>query len=315
MPSAVALAVAALASGGPIGGPEQHHLSLTCTLGEMVVSFASAKAGLEGVAAMCELGETPGALGRRFEGETDTYTAGGWVGLLHRVRISGLVPRRLYYYRCSVGDTHGATLRLRAPPARGELPVTIATVGDMGVGCDQPECANATIARLVDEVSADAYDAVIHVGDIAYTAGDQTVWDAFLNEVEPIAATVPYQVCAGNHEHYYNFSGYLHRFAMGATAPPSAARAPIVAVDNLKYSFEVGGVHVTAYSTEHDLGAQLGFLEADLAAVDRARTPWVVVIAHKPFYCSTQGVPRMMSARVHYYESESWGFPRARAHV
>ena len=84
---------------------------------------------------------------------------------------------------------------------------------------------------------------------------------------------------------------------------------------DLKYSFEVGGVHVTAYSTEHDLGPQLGFLEADLAAVDRARTPWVVVIAHKPFYCSTQGVPRMMSARVHYYESESWGFPRARAHV
>jgi len=35
------------------------------------------------------------------------------------------------------------------------------------------------------------FSLLVHVGDIAYTGGVQTVWDAFLNSMEPIAATVP----------------------------------------------------------------------------------------------------------------------------
>jgi len=42
-----------------------------------------------------------------------------------------------------------------------------------------------------------------------------------------------------------------------------------------------------AYSTEHDLAPQLNFISADLAAVNRTRTPWVVAFAHRPVYCST----------------------------
>ena len=38
---------------------------------------------------------------------------------------------------------------------------------------------------------------------------------------------------------------------------------------------------------EHDLDAQLNFIRADLASVDRSVTPWVVVFGHKPLYCST----------------------------
>ena len=39
-----------------------------------------------------------------------------------------------------------------------------------------------------------------------------------MREMEPTVSAVPYQVCVGNHEHYYNFSGYRHRFSMGAQA-------------------------------------------------------------------------------------------------
>ena len=57
----------------------------------------------------------------------------------------------------------------------------------------------------------------------------------------------------------------------------------------LFYSYEVGGVHVVALSAYEDISpdsVQTKFLEADLAAVDRARTPWVVCAWHPPVYNS-----------------------------
>ena len=61
--------------------------------------------------------------------------------------------------------------------------------------------------------------------------------------------------------------------------------------NDLFYSFDVGSVHFVMLSSEHDLGdgsAQLAWLAADLAAVDRSRTPFVLVGLHRPVYTSTK---------------------------
>ena len=53
------------------------------------------------------------------------------------------------------------------------------------------------------------------------------------------------------------------------------------------YSFNAGAVHVAMISSEHDpsAGAPMGdWLAADLAAVDRAATPWLVLGIHRPMY-------------------------------
>jgi hypothetical protein len=50
-------------------------------------------------------------------------------------------------------------------------------------------------------------------------------------------------------------------------------------------------VHFTAVSTEHDLepgSPQRAWLERELASVDRCRTPWLVLLLHRPMY----GAPR-----------------------
>ena len=65
-------------SGGPAGGPEQHHLSLTHDPTEIVVSFATS-ADLHGISPSCTLLEEQ----RTFTGASHTYTEGGWKGLLH----------------------------------------------------------------------------------------------------------------------------------------------------------------------------------------------------------------------------------------
>ena len=57
---------------------------------------------------------------------------------------------------------------------------------------------------------AGTIDAVLHVGDFAYDLRDDNArfGDAFMNQIQPIAAYVPYMVCPGNHEDAYNFSNY-----------------------------------------------------------------------------------------------------------
>jgi hypothetical protein len=57
------------------------------------------------------------------------------------------------------------------------------------------------------------------------------------------------------------------------------------------YSFDWGNVHVAMMDSEHDwqVGSnQHSWLEADLAAVDRSRTPWVVVTSHRPIYSTVE---------------------------
>merc|ERR1719454_1625348 len=127
--------------------------------------------------------------------------------------------------------------------------------------------------------SADGYDLLLHAGDLAYTSGLPCVWDNFFRELEGATSRVPYMVAVGNHEHYYNFSAYRTRFTM-----PSEIAAEN---ENLWYSFEYGGVHVTVFSTEHDLDAQTAWVKQDLqkAASNRANVPWILVMAHKPMYC------------------------------
>jgi len=55
------------------------------------------------------------------------------------------------------------------------------------------------------------------------------------------------------------------------------------------YSFNYALVHVVMMSSEHNYtrgSPQFEWLQADLSAVDRKATPWVIVGSHRPMYCS-----------------------------
>jgi len=62
------------------------------------------------------------------------------------------------------------------------------------------------------------------------------------------------------------------------------------------HSFNVGQVHVIMFQSEAFfsvgefslllLPEMYNFVEADLKAVDRAATPWIITMAHQPMYCS-----------------------------
>jgi len=211
-----------------------------------------------------------------FTGTSRTYSEGNWNGLLHTVPFEGLKAATSYTYNCGSGAR-----TLRTAPAVGTLPVSFAAVADLGADCDRDGCGNATIARLNSAALAGEYSMLLHVGDLAYTKGDTCIWDSFFRELEPATSSVPYMVAVGNHEHYYNFSAYRTRFSM----PGQLAESN----QNLWYSFDYGGVHVAVFSTEHDLETQAEWLKQDLQKAEKNRhmVPWIIVMAHKPMYCST----------------------------
>jgi hypothetical protein len=78
------------------------------------------------------------------------------------------------------------------------------------------------------------------------------------------------------------------------------------------YSFDSANVHTIVLSSEHDLSPnsiQYQWLEADLASVDRALTPWVVVELHRPLYFNEALWPDVavgISMRVEFEKLLGW---------
>ncbi|GIC84690.1 purple acid phosphatase family protein [Aspergillus udagawae] len=191
----------------------------------------------------------------------------------------------------------------------------------------------------------------------------ESLLNQYYDELSVITAHKPYMVGPGNHEAncdnggttdsahnitynvgicmpgQTNFTGFRNHFRM-----PSSQSG---GVENFWYSFDNGMVHYIQLDTETDLGhgivspdepagaegedsgpfglydQQLNWLEKDLASVDRAKTPWVVVAGHRPWYVSGKNqsgticencrevweplflkynVDLVLSGHTHYYE-------------
>lgn len=131
-----------------------------------------------------------------------------------------------------------------------------------------------------------------------------------MNTVEPIAATHPYMGVPGNHESDSDtFAQYRTRFYNLNNAGRSSGSN-----SSLYYSFDDGLVHWVGIDTEMwsyggtpaEIKAQLDWLAADLAAVDRTKTPWVIGFGHKQGWMDKQAFntsiePLLQSAGVDFY--------------
>lgn len=71
-------------------------------------------------------------------------------------------------------------------------------------------------------------------------------------------------------------------------------------MNNLFYSFNIGPAHIIGFSSEFyffvnygwaQIATQFHWLENDLkqanAPENRTERPWIIVLAHRPMYCST----------------------------
>jgi len=155
----------------------------------------------------------------------------------------------------------------------------------------------AQLAHETASAGAPPTDLLLHIGDLAYATGYESEWDRFLAQIEPLASRSPYMTMQGNHERDYPGTGSAIGGADsgGECGVPTQARFLMPTDDPRQqdkgwYSFAQGPVHFIMMDTEMSAAAgsaQLAFFEADLAAVDRSVTPWVIFSGHRPMYSSS----------------------------
>jgi hypothetical protein len=149
---------------------------------------------------------------------------------------------------------------------------------------------------------------VLDIGDISYARGLGVLWEYFMDSIDNAAGSAPFMVGVGNHEQDYPGQAfnppdsgygddslgecsvpYGNRFHMPS---PDSTPLPVGRTRNMWYSFNYGPVHFTFMSSEHDFligSPQYKWIEADLAAVNRTLTPWLILLSHRPFYTASAG--------------------------
>ncbi|KAK6940526.1 Purple acid phosphatase, N-terminal [Dillenia turbinata] len=199
-----------------------------------------------------------------FEG-LQNYTS----GIIHHVRLTGLKPSTVYYYRCGdpslqamSGIFHFKTMPISGPQS---YPKRIAIVGDLGL------TYNTT--ATIDHVISNKPDLMLLIGDVTYanlyltngTGADcysctfsdtpihetyQPRWDYWGRFMQDLVSKVPIMVVEGNHEielqaENQSFVAYSSRFAFPSKESGSSS--------TMYYSFNAGGIHFIM------LGAYIGY--------------------------------------------------------
>jgi hypothetical protein len=243
----------------------------------------------------------------------------GWreQGLIHTAPLAGmeaLANSRIYYiFGDNATDFFSGEYVFQVPPLAGTNPPNRSTTAvlycDMGRGStddtytwnEYGRPAVAVMEAVGDEVLRGEVDVVFHGGDISYATGMMAVWDFFMNSLSPVASGALYLTTVGNHESdcpnspsYYVGSmnrGWGDSGGECGWATTTMLPMPAPAVnDKPWWSYDVGLIHFVGMSTEHDYtvgSEQYLWLEADLAAVDRTVTPWIIFNGHRAMYLNS----------------------------
>lgn len=133
-----------------------------------------------------EYGETE-ALGRKV-------IENGAPRTLHEVRLSGLKPGTLYYYRVRSGEAVSPVYSFRTAPPEGTGRWRLAVYGDSR--------SNPAVHRaIVEQIARKQVDLIVHTGDMVLSGKNHGQWAReFFGPLTPLACRVPIITVLGNHE-------------------------------------------------------------------------------------------------------------------
>jgi len=267
--------------------PEQVHLSYGDSPDEMTVTWVT-QSEVHGSAVEFGHGKltelsTPARTWEFINQEAKRDNRSMWI---HSATMGKLQPATTYMYHVGSAIGWSDVFIFRSQRVDAEWSPVLAVYGDFGN-------ANAqSIAYLQKAAQMSEIDAVLHIGDFAYDLDTDVglIGDAFMKQIEPIAAYIPYMTLPGNHEKKFNFSQYRNRFQMPGE------------FDSMMYSMKLGPARIIMFNSEvfykneypdnyKAMYEQYHWLEAQLQnanlASERAVRPWVMALAHRPMYCST----------------------------
>ncbi|CAF1079501.1 unnamed protein product [Rotaria sordida] len=301
--------------------PTHIHLAYGDRLDQIFVSYLTNSSQYT---PQCQYGFDSFTLEFYQNGTTTTYTASDMCeekatlwgpqkfidpGYMHTILLEDLRPSTTYFYRVGNNEYGWSSIySFTNRPATKNEAVTLIAYGDMGLSPVEPG-AKSTIDRVTTRIISTNITCLLHIGDISYARGIGALWDAFMTQIQPIAARTPYMVSIGNHEYDHVTGG--DKDPSGAPGPggfrpgwgdygtDSGGECAVPMVHRFHspsngnglfwYSFDVGPIHIIYYSTEHDFrrsSPQYAWIEQDLRSVNRSRTPWLIVGSHRQMYTS-----------------------------
>jgi len=196
--------------------------------------------------------------------------------MIHSVTLTNLSEGTTYYY--SVDGLPDVFQFTYVPPTKPNsfAPVHLGLVSDLG----QTNVSASNVAVMAGW----NLDAILHSGDLSYADGYDPLWDSYGRMMQSLASRVPVMSTDGNHE---VGAGVETRVSYNARYPMPFKQSG--STSNAYWSRDIGPVHViglSSYSSTDSSSFQFQWLAQDLQAVDRTRTPWIVVMMHVPWYNS-----------------------------
>jgi 3',5'-cyclic AMP phosphodiesterase CpdA len=200
---------------------------------------------------------------------------------VHEVHVCGLEAGTAYFYKVGGPGAWSEVFdAATAPPVGSTDVIRFAVLGDSR---NEP----TIFAQEQEAIDAHAVDFQLFTGDAVAIGQNQDDWNEFFEattgafSVQDGLARTPLMVVNGNHENLA--VNYVAQFAL----PQEVTEGETIQGEEW-YSFDYGNIHVVALNdTPEATGvgpSQLGWLEADLAAVDREKTPWVIAMHHRSTY-------------------------------
>ena len=205
--------------------------------------------------------------------------------VLHTVTLPNLSSGVTYAYRVAgLAKVFNVTYPPSASANGFAYPYTVGLTADLGQ--TQASRANVEVLRARLTGGEARGSVVLLGGDLSYADGYYSRWDSWARMMQPLAASVPILTTGGNHEIGAGeaWVSYNARYPM----PHASSNSP----SNLWWSRDVGPIHVISvcsYAATAPGSLQHSWLARDLRGIDRASTPWVVVMMHAPWYNSNSG--------------------------
>ncbi|HZN41812.1 MAG TPA: metallophosphoesterase [Planctomycetota bacterium] len=189
----------------------------------------------------------------------------------HAIRITGLLPDHLYWYRVRLlGAPVTPVLRTRTFASVGS-DVSFFVLGDCGSG-------TADQFRVASLVHSWDWDLGLLPGDIVYDDGASQDFDPhFFVPYGPALCSTPFFPALGNHDvQTQNGQPFLDAFYL----PPANSGS------ERWYSFDHGRVHFIGLDSTNTSSSQTAWLHADLASARANDAEWIFVSLHHAPYTS-----------------------------
>ncbi|RYG50956.1 hypothetical protein EON67_04315, partial [archaeon] len=199
--------------------PQQLHIAPTTDPSRLLITYITSSAVYtQGSVRIVPLASPE--LPQVFNTSQTTYDVGvlgGWTGFIHTAQITGLQPNAYYNYTAGFGLDWSDVRTFKTAPAPGaDQSVYIAVTADQGT---YVPFGFAVSKQMTADFEQEPFDLALLAGDVAY-AGMQSqadgewepIWDIYGLQVEDYASRRPFVTTVGNHESYYNYTSFTHRY-------------------------------------------------------------------------------------------------------